>query len=505
MRWFGMAAVLALTAACSGGQPAPQTVRVDRGTVATAVSASGTLVSISEQRLGFDEAGKIVELPVKVGDRVEQGQVLARIDDFSVQQALEQARAGLAQQQAVLDRLKGDYSQEGARNTLAQARDILDATKKQVAATNQSNAVAVDRARKQLDFDRKVLEKEKDELEDIERRCGDSSSTNTTPTNDSSSTCDDQIANQKEQVESAKRTVIQSETSLKTAEEQKRVDEAAGRVSIENAEQSVVSAQNDVNTAKNDNPAQIREQEAVVRDAQAQLRIAEQDVENTILRAPVPGVVSAINGVVGELIDPATGATAQSPDSAAALPLESGSGGENGGGSSAPGSGALIVLNNVDTFQMVVPFEESDASQVAEGREVQVSVDALPDARLAGTVLGIAPSGDSEGGVVRYYTTIMLTQADPRLRDGQTALADIVTESVENTLRVPSVAVRQEGGRSVVDVVEEGQTRPIPFEPGLIGDEYTQVISGLRDGQELSLPQANPAAAQGGGGPGGGG
>jgi HlyD family secretion protein len=83
--------------------------------------------------------------------------------------------------------------------------------------------------------------------------------------------------------------------------------------------------------------------------------------------------------------------------------------------------------------------------------------------------------------------------SDPRLRDGQTALADVVVESVDNVLRVPSAAVRRDGSGTVVDVRgEDGQPVPTPFEAGTVGDEYTQVISGLREGQELLLP-APPA------------
>jgi len=59
---------------------------------------------------------------------------------------------------------------------------------------------------------------------------------------------------------------------------------------------------------------------------------------------------------------------------------------------------------------------------------------------------------------------------------------------------VPSAAVRRDaGGGTVVDVRDsEGQPVPTPFQAGTAGDEYTQVISGLREGQELLLPQ--PAA-----------
>ena len=114
---------------------------------------------------------------------------------------------------------------------------------------------------------------------------------------------------------------------------------------------------------------------------------------------------------------------------------------------------------------------------------MEVTVDANPDLRAPATVLAI----------------VLREGADPRLRDGQTALADVVVESVDNVLRVPSAAVRREtSGATVVDVrAEDGQPRPTPFTAGTVGDEYTQVLSGLREGQELLLPQTQQAASSG--------
>src|SRR5690606_1789374 len=109
-------------------------------------------------------------------------------------------------------------------------------------------------------------------------------------------------------------------------------------------------------------------------------------------------------------------------------------------------------------------------------------------------------------GFVEYNAPIGLREGDARRRDGQTALADVIVESVDNVLRVPSAAVRREGERTLVDVRgADGEPVPTPFEAGAVGDEYTQVLSGLREGQELLLPPAPAASGSSGGGPGGGG
>jgi HlyD family secretion protein len=307
----------------------------------------------------------------------------------------------------------------------------------------------------------------------------------------------DRIPADKTAVLDAKRVVLSSETALDAAQERQRVDQATGRVSIENAKQSVVSGQNDLDTAGSDRPADTSVQEAVVRDAEAQVALAQRDLGNIVLRAPVAAVVSAVNGAPGEFVAAASGTTAMAPGSSAALPdvaaVSSGSGGA-GASTPAPGGGAFIVLNNIDSFQLVVPFEESDAARVTPNQRAEVTVDAVPDLRAPATVLAIAPSGNSTTGVVRYYATIVLTEDDDRLRDGQTALADVVVQSVDNVLRVPSAAGRTDAGRSVVDLRgADGTPVPTPFVAGLAGDQYTQVISGLSEGQELLLPRGETA------------
>jgi HlyD family secretion protein len=151
-----------------------------------------------------------------------------------------------------------------------------------------------------------------------------------------------------------------------------------------------------------------------------------------------------------------------------------------------------------------VPFEESDAARIAPNQQVEVTVDAIPDLRAPATVLAIAPTGTPTSGIVEYNATIVLREGtDPRLRDGQTALADVIVESVDNVLRVPSATIQRDASGTFVDVRgEDGQPVRTPFTAGAAGDDYTQVLSGLREGQELLLPQTQQASSSGGAGSG---
>lgn len=502
-----------LATACTSEQPPAPTVVVDRGAVSQVVSASGSLVSITQQNLGFADGGQVAELLVKVGDTVAAGQPLARLDDAAARSQIAKAQAGLDQQNATLGKVSGANTVESAQAALDSARSVLDATRSQVDATNAADESAVRRARVQLDFDRSQLERAKKQLAAAKAACASPSPPTTTAppallamggaegsaegspdATDPATACQEQVATAQQAVQTAKGTVIASETALDSAEGKRSVDAASGRVSIANAEQAVSSAEQQRAGAANDAPADVAVQDAVVADARNTLADAQRALDNTVLRAPVAGTVSAINGAVGDFLSAAGGASALAPGSDARIPEAVGTA-TAGGAAASPATSAFITLNDLQTYQLVVPFEESDAARVAANQPVDVSVDAVPDLTLPGTVVAVAPTADQISGVVSYYATVVLNQTDPALKDGQTAQADVRTDTRENVLRVPASAVRQEGGKSVVSVPgPDGTPVTREFTPGLVGDRYTEVRSGLDEGQQVLLPQATVGA-----------
>jgi HlyD family secretion protein len=510
-RWAALVLATALaTAACTATPTPPPTVRVDRGIVKTSVSASGTLVSVSAQNVGFPAGGKLAAVSVKVGDRVQAGQVLARQDDFALSIILEQRKAALAQQRAALSKVTRGNTVEASGASLDQAKEILAATQEQVDATRESDESATASARRQLDAANDSLDTVKKQLREDKAACKKSTATPTpTPvasgsvgassapaTGASSSTTSsaacDRLTSDQTQVDQAETSVVTAQASVDAAEQKENTDAAAGRLSIANATQSVVTAQNNADSAGLDKPADTASAAAQVQSAQAQLDGAQRDVDDATLKAPVAGVVSAINGAVGEFVTAAAGTTAQSPGSGAPLPAVAPASGTTG----ATAGAAFIVLNDVASFQLVVPFEESDAAKIKPNQPVDVTVDAVAGLVAQGTVLAVAPTGAQSSGIVNYNATILLTSADPALRDGQTAEAAVTVESEDDVLRVPSSAVRTDGGRSVVSIPgADGAAVTAPFTPGKVGDQFTQVQSGLNLGQEVLLPQAQVTAS----------
>ncbi|MGH3874072.1 MAG: efflux RND transporter periplasmic adaptor subunit [Pseudonocardiaceae bacterium] len=543
---LGLVTVLGTAVGC-GTEPAPPpTGRVERGTVVTKVAASGSLTAIREKNLGFPKGGELEEVLVKVGDRVSAGQILARTDDFQLRQTLDQLQAQLNSQQALFGKLVNATTVDGAKATLDQAQQILVATQRQIDIQLASDSSAVDQTNRQLDFDSFLLSKSQEQLRADQVSCAASGGVPYTPpppgtggggsqpatpegpdssvgvgpaqagvenpvqagpvsagvpgTNSSgpgggsgNPACN-RIPDDQKAVVSARRQVLTDKTALDAAQQKLNVDRSSGQLSIENARQTVVTAKNNLDAAGSERPFNIEQQVALVANAQAQVAAAQRDVDNTVLRAPVAGTVSVINGVVGEFVQPSGNTSPLAPGSDAAIPGLDSQGnnsislGNSASGAQRPGGTQFLVLSEINTFQVVVPFEESDAAKVAPNQKVDVSFDAVPDLTRSGTVVAVSPAGSSISSVINYYVTVILNETDPRLKDGQTAQARVLTNQVEDVLTVPNSAVRKRGDQSSVTVVDaDGVQQQVRFQAGLVGDDRTQVISGLREGQQVVL------------------
>jgi HlyD family secretion protein len=522
----------------SSGPPAPPTARVQRTSVTTAVSSSGSLTAVTEQNLGFLKGGQLKSVDVKVSQKVTAGEVLATVDDAPARHVLEQQQGQLASQQAALTRLVNATTVTGAQNTTNQAGEILDATQDQASATVDADQSAVDRAKKQLDFDENARDDINDQLDQAESACAASGGSPSSASVDTSGLLsgilgqsdsdgdgkDDSAEERKKKLEAAlkaagslagslvssaassanpacsqvatlqsaqtqaERQVVADKTAVDAAQNRVDVDQAAGRVQVENARQGLVTAQNNLASATTDRPSLIAQQRGLVAAAQAAVAAAQKDVDDTVLRAPADGTISAVNGAVDEVLAPSAGTTPLAPGSEGAIPGAGSSANGSAGVVTRPGGTQFIVFNNVDSFEAVVPFEESDAVRVAPNQRVDVRFDAIPDLTLPGNVVAVSPSASALSGVISYYVTVGISQSDPRLRNGLTAQASVVTDELRDVLAVPNAAIHRQGGRTQVTVQRFDGQRVVDITPGVVGDTYTQVLSGLSEGDEVVLP-----------------
>ena len=302
-------------------------------------------------------------------------------------------------------------------------------------------------------------------------------------------------------MQQAESAVVAAKTQVVAAEQQEQTDAAAGRVSIENARQGVVSAQNDRDSASSDRPFNVAEQQALVDDARAGVAGARRDVDETVLTAPVAGVVAAINGVPGEFVPAPSGVTAQGPGGSAAAP----------GWPTSPGRPPTSCRRPAPSWccprrtrsrwwcrsrRPTRPGWWSASRWTSGARRGARS------AALHGRVLAIAPTGQDLNGIVSFYTTISIEDPIDRLRSGQTADAAVRTQVAPERAagadrggrphRRPAQRDRHRAGRRPGD----GAVRAGPGRRRLHRGALRAA-----PGQDVRLPQATVTAAPDRGGP----
>jgi HlyD family secretion protein len=144
---------------------------------------------------------------------------------------------------------------------------------------------------------------------------------------------------------------------------------------------------------------------------------------------------------------------------------------------------------------------ETDLPSVRVGQTGLIIFDAIQDVAypLRITSIGLAP--DTQQGVVTYTALAELTRLDEGGEDvrpapGMNGAAMVTTEEITDVLVVPSQAIRQRGGNSVVDVLVDGKPETRTIRTGASDTTNTEVTSGLEAGDLVILPGTASTTAQ---------
>jgi RND family efflux transporter MFP subunit len=189
-------------------------------------------------------------------------------------------------------------------------------------------------------------------------------------------------------------------------------------------------------------------------NAQLTLSQAKQALAGTVITAPGAGRVLAVNGGVGD--------------------------------TETPGSTPFLSLGAASDTVVSASFTESDVAHLAVG---QVAAVTLPDKgtqSYPGKVSQVDPVGTASDKLVRYTVLIAFDQPPADLLYGQSADVAVTTASANGVLYLPSTAVTGIGdGTGTVTVRTGGGDRPLTVHIGLRGDRYTEISSGLDEGQTV--------------------
>ena len=222
--------------------------------------------------------------------------------------------------------------------------------------------------------------------------------------------------------------------------------------------------------------AQLASARSQARVAAQGLSLSDIGVDDTVVRAPFAGVVTVKAAQPGEIISPMSA----------------------GGGFTRTGIGTIV---DMDSLEIQVDVNEAFIGRVKPGQKVEAVLNAYPDWKIPAEVIAIVPTADRSKATVKVR--IAFLQKDPRivpdmgvrvafLQDAAPAGAAPVAAGV----RVPSEAVVERDGRTVVFVVRDATASRRDVEAGAARDGQRRITRGLAAGEAVVLAPA-PELADG--------
>lgn len=175
-------------------------------------------------------------------------------------------------------------------------------------------------------------------------------------------------------------------------------------------------------------------------------------LENTILRSPINGVISARNYDRGDMYSM---------------------------------SSPIYTVQQIVPVKLLVPVSESDYTRIKKGDSVDITVDALPGKTFKGSVLRLYPTIDAASHT--FSAELVVRNENHELRPGMYARATILFEEVDRIVVPDGAVVKQQGsGQKLVYVLDaDNCAHARVVETGRhIGNEY-EIISGIEEGETI--------------------
>ncbi|KXZ40550.1 RND family efflux transporter, MFP subunit [Alkalithermobacter thermoalcaliphilus JW-YL-7 = DSM 7308] len=174
---------------------------------------------------------------------------------------------------------------------------------------------------------------------------------------------------------------------------------------------------------------------------------AKSNIEDTIIRSPISGVVTSINVNVGEIASSAV---------------------------------FSVVVMNIDKVYVDVNVSESLVNRLNVGDSVDIYIDSVKADPFKAKIKSISISN-----TMTYPVRIELDNSENLIKPGMNARVSFVTEKRESVLAVPSSAVVVKNGESVVFIVENDKAIIRPVKIGIDNGEYVEIVEGLVEGESV--------------------
>ncbi|MCB2184899.1 MAG: efflux RND transporter periplasmic adaptor subunit [Deltaproteobacteria bacterium] len=336
-----------------------QLAKLEKRDLVKSVSATGTLSAVITVEVGSQVSGQIAELLADFNSPVKKDQIIAKIDQASYRALVQESQADLSLAQAQL--LTKKATVEKTRAELASARSKVTAAQAQ---TTEARAT-MDNAKREVDRRKSLVAKDFISKADYD-------------------------------------TAVTTYDRAKAAMAQFAAQVQAAQAAVASAQAGLAIAE-----------AQVREAEAQVELKQATLDKRSVDLEHTIIRSPVEGVV------IDRSVD--TGQTVAASLQAPIL---------------------FKIAQDLKKMQVSTSVDEADIGSLREGQTADFTVDAYGSRKFVGSVTQIRKAGQSVQNVVTYTVIISADNPDLALMPGMTANVDIVVARKMGVLSAPNAALR---------------------------------------------------------------
>jgi HlyD family secretion protein len=149
----------------------------------------------------------------------------------------------------------------------------------------------------------------------------------------------------------------------------------------------------------------------------------------------------------------------------------------------------VMTIANLNNMVVNAHVNQADVIRLQQGREVEIQAESVPGVSMRGIVERIAPQAVIKNGIKGFSARIKISDIDPRVRPGMTAVLSIPVSSADNVLAVPLAAVFTENGERFVFVKNEDKFERRPITLGVTDYSFAEVIKGLSAGEVVSLEQ----------------
>ncbi|HWP31799.1 MAG TPA: efflux RND transporter periplasmic adaptor subunit [Fimbriimonadales bacterium] len=492
---------------------APQTAKVERGELLVTVVESGNIEAVTHVEVKSRVSGRVSEIVVEEGDRIEKGDLIGKIDPQELRLQLEQTSAQLKGAESVVRRseknipilqkeLKEELVRAEARylqakrametqpalsqNSIQQARAAYEQAKQAlellISTTHpreRVNAEAeVRKAKATFENDKRNYERQVSLYQKgyVSERS----------VNDARTQMELSEANYQQAQDALARLKSRHETEVKNAQQNVKQAEAALNQALANAEldknrnEEYREAKAAYEQAKNNlNRVELERQSLLQAAAQAeQLRIAVADnlrqLSETEIRAPISGVVTR------KLVEPGELVTALS---------------------SFTGGTTVVEIADLSQLRVKLEVNEIDVAKIRKGMKAEIEIDAFPDRKFSGVISKIAPANVVEATattaspVVKYGVEVLLTERDTRIKPGMSAKCTIKVLDKKNVLKVPIEYVGKDSKGFYVMVAKEVPKKGKPpsterreVRVGASSATHMEILSGVREGETVVMP-----------------